>query len=110
MKKVTLIVLAIFLTVGLVLVGCGTQKAGSSREAIEKSKTIETSEQQINYLAQQAKSFINAGDYEAATAIAEHILNSLDKNSEAAKNILLQVKEKVAAQMKAPSENVKKGF
>lgn len=93
MKKVNVMVLVCFVFLGLAwMSGCGEKPAASSQAAIEQSKAKGSVQEQVNYLAAQAKSFVNSKNFDEAVNVANYILTNLDKNSQAAKDILMQAK------------------
>ena len=98
--KRTFVVTGVFVAMfGLLAAGCaGVEKASSSAEAIEQSQAMQTVDQKVNYLVGQAKAFYNSQDFQETVAIAQHILLYLDKDSQAAKDILDDAKAKLAEQ------------
>lgn len=108
MKNIVL-VLTVLLCAGIAVVGCA-QKESSGSAAIEKSQTMATVQQKVDYLAGQAKAFINSKQYDQAVSVAQYILNNVDSNSQAAQSLLEQAKSAIAAQAKAKMEEVKKQF
>ncbi|MDD5454697.1 MAG: hypothetical protein PHW62_04280, partial [Candidatus Ratteibacteria bacterium] len=65
MKKYMAVFTVICLMFALGLRGC-SKKAESSSNAIEKSKSMKTTEEQINYLIGQANAFYNSKDFQNA--------------------------------------------
>jgi outer membrane PBP1 activator LpoA protein len=112
MRKDLSIIVVFCLVLGLGLVGCAQQKAASSGEAIEASKSMETVEQKVDYLVGQAKVFYNSKDFQQAVDVAQYILRSLDKDSQEAKNLLEKAKEALVAKAQeavgTATEDVKK--
>ena len=108
MKKVLLVTLVLGLFSGLLLVGCAQEKAESSKEAIATAKAMETAEQKAAYLIQQAKAFYNSKDFQEAVNTAQYILRSVDKDSQAAKDLLQKAKDALASAAKAAVEDAKK--
>ncbi len=109
MKNV-LFAVAVLLCVSLVLVGCGASKEASSSAAIEKSQTLANVQQKVDYLAGQAKAFINSKQYDQAVAAAQYILSNLDSNSQQARSLISQAKDALAIQAKAKIDEAKKKF
>ena len=102
------VVLGLFLS--LSLVGCGQKKATSSNEAIETAKSMETTEQKVDYLTKQAKAFYNSKEFQGAVDIAQYILRYLDKDSQAAKDLLEKAKSQLTGAAKGAMEDVEKGL
>jgi alkyl sulfatase BDS1-like metallo-beta-lactamase superfamily hydrolase len=88
--------------------GCGAQKAESSRAAIDTAKAMQTVGEKTNYLVSQAKAFYNSKDFQSAVDIAQHILVYLDKDSQAAKDLLAKAKNQLQAQAKGMLDQAKK--
>ncbi|MCX5666665.1 MAG: hypothetical protein NT036_06505 [Candidatus Omnitrophica bacterium] len=107
MKNVVFTV-AVLLCVSLVLVGCGANKEASSSAAIEKSQALATVQQKVDYLAGQAKAFINSKQYDQAVSTAQYILSNLDSNSQQARSLISQAKDALAIQAKAKVDEAKK--
>lgn len=105
MVKKFLAFLILVSIVGLGVVGCGDRKTASSGEAIEISKTIETVEEKVDYLLGQAKAFYNSKEFQDAVNIAQHILSSLDQDSDDAKSLLERAQEALVAQAKQAAES-----
>jgi hypothetical protein len=87
----TFLSLFVVLAACVVVSGCA-KKAANSQEAIENSKSKATVQEQVDYLAGQAKSFVNSKNYDQAVSVANYILANLDQNSQQAKDILDQAK------------------
>ncbi len=107
MKRNLIIVLVMGLAMSLALTGCA-QKAESSKDAIDATKSIETVEEKVTYLVKQAEAFYKSEDFQEAIDIAQYILSSLDKDSQAAKSIIEKAKEALSAKAQAAVEDVKK--
>lgn len=107
MKILTsLVIVSILLSIGVA--GCGQQKAASSREAINAAKAMETVEEKSAYLIGQAKAFYNSKEFQQAVDIAQYILQYVDKDSTAAKDLLEKAKNALAAAAKAKLDEAKK--
>ena len=72
--------------------GCAQKQSANAQEAIRQSKMQASVQDQVDYLAGQAKAFINSKNFDQAITVANYILSSLDQNSQAAKDILGQAK------------------
>ena len=90
--------------------GCGAQKAESPRAAIDAAKTMQTAQEKTDYLITQAKAFYNSKDFQGAVDIAQHILRYLDKDSQAAKDLLMKAKDQLTAQAQGMLDQAKKDF
>jgi len=89
--------IALILITSLSIVGCGPKKEESSKAAIEVAKTMETLEEKANYLVGQAKAFYNSKQFQDSIDAAKYVLRYLDKESQAAKDLLEKAKEALAA-------------
>lgn len=105
MKKVFVSTLVLGLIFGLVLTGCGAKKAASGKEAIDTAKTMETVEQKVNYLMGQAKAFYNSKEFQDAIDAAQYVLRYLDKDSQAAKDLIEKAKNELAEKAKAAAKD-----
>ncbi|MFH1413398.1 MAG: hypothetical protein ABIG56_00930 [Candidatus Omnitrophota bacterium] len=101
MKAVLILTLCLFSS--FVLFACApVEKAATSLEAIEKSKTMEKVQEKTRYLISQTKAFYNAKEFQRAIDVAQYVLIAVDKESSEAQKII----EKAKAQLKAAAENV----
>lgn len=108
MKRLLLSVTVLVLFSSLLLAGCAQERAASSKEAIATAKAMETVEQKATYLIQQAKAFYNSKDFQEAVNTAKYILRYVDKDSQAAKDLLQKAKDALASAAKGVAEDVKK--
>lgn len=90
-------------------VGCA-KKAASSQEAIQTSEVMKTAQEKTDYLTGQAKAFYNSKDYQDAVQTAQYVLSNLDKNSQAAQNIIADAKAKITAAANTAAQDMKKQF
>ncbi len=109
MKRLGVALMVFFLAVSVTMAGC-TQKAASSREAIDTAKMMKTTQEQTKYLIAQGKAFINSDDFQGAIDVLQYVLTYLDKDSPEAKALLQKAKDDLAAQLKQKAEDVKKSF
>jgi hypothetical protein len=107
MRTITVIIVCIAM---LSIAGCGAQKEASASAAIDKTQTMSTIQQKVDYLAGQAKAFVNSKQYDQAVATAQYILANLDRNSQEAVSLLQKAKDGLAAQAKAKLDEAKKQF
>ena len=110
MNKLLVVMFAGCLVVGLILTGCGEKKVASSKEAIQTAKAMETTQEKVDYLIGQAKAFYNSKEFQGAVDITQYILRYLDKDSQAARDLLDKAKSQLTAAAKGAVEDVKKGF
>lgn len=104
MKYLVRLIFVCSIALGIGLFGCA-KKAASSQEAIQKSQSMPTTPQKVDYLTQQANAFINSKEYQQAVDTAQYVLANLDKNSQAAKAALEKAKaDLTAAAQKATSD------
>jgi outer membrane murein-binding lipoprotein Lpp len=109
MKKAYMI-FVVCIMLSFVVAGCGAQKAETSRAAIDETKTMQTVQEKTDYLVSQAKAFYNSKDFQGAVDIAQHVLRYLDKDSQAAKDLLEKAKEQLTAQAQGMLDQAKKDF
>jgi outer membrane PBP1 activator LpoA protein len=110
MKRLSCLALVVSLLLSFVVAGCGTQKAESSRAAIDTAKAMQTVQEKADYLVSQAKAFYNSKDFQGAVDIAQHVLRYLDKDSQAAKDLLEKAKQQLTAQAQGMLDQAKKDF
>lgn len=72
------------------------QQARSSSEAIEHAKTLQTPEQQADYLLSQARGFLSSKDYAEATKTAQYVVGNFQGKSAEAQSIIEQAGAQVA--------------
>ena len=107
MRKALAVALVIGLFFNLSLLGCASQKAESSNEAISIAGAMETAKEKYDYLIGQAKAFYNSEDFQGAIDIAKYILQYLDKDSQSAKDLIEKAKAALEAKAKSAVEDVK---
>jgi len=110
MKRLAVLIMVFCLAAGFMLVGCGPQKAATTQDAINETKTMPTVQEKTVYLVNQAQAFYNSNEFQGAVEIAQYILRYLDKDSAAAKNLLQEAQDGIAAQLKQNMEEAKKSF
>jgi hypothetical protein len=110
MRRLSYMMIVVCIMLSFVLAGCGAQKAESSRAAIDNVKTMQTVQEKTDYLVSQAKAFYNSKDFQGAVDIAQHVLRYLDKDSQAAKDLLQKAKDQLAAQAQGMLDQAKKDF
>jgi hypothetical protein len=94
MKKVFVVLAVTGIALSLIA-GCA-QKAASSKDAIETSKTMQTIQQKADYLVGQANAFYNSKDFQQAIDIAQYVLANVDKDSVKAKDLIEKAKAELA--------------
>ncbi len=107
MKKLLTLLAAVAIGVSLTVIGCGPQKAASSKEAIDASKAMQTVQAKTDYLVQQAKAFYNSKDFQQAVDVAQYVLAYVDKDSQEAKTLLDKAKEQLAEMAKKQMDTLK---
>ncbi len=110
MKKIFASIFCMVLVFTLVVAGCSGKKAESSKAAISEAKTMQTTEEKVNYLVSQAKSFYNSKKFQDSIDIAQYVLRTLDKDSQAAKDLLQKAKDALKAQVQKVMEDAKGGL
>ena len=97
MKKAVVLSLFVCLSLTIFLsTGC-TQKVASVSEAINNAQALKTVQEKADYLVKQAEAFYNSKEFQQAIQIAQYVLNNVDRNSQAAKDLI----EKAKAQLQA---------
>jgi hypothetical protein len=109
MKK-PFILFILCMILSFVVAGCGAQKAETSRAAIDATKAMQTVQEKTDYLVSQAKAFYNSKDFQGAVDIAQYVLRYLDKDSQAAKDLLTKAKDQLTAQAQGMLDQAKKDF
>lgn len=110
MKRLFIFAISLVLVSGLVLSGCGTPKAESGKDAIETAKAMETVKEKTEYLIGQAQAFYDSKEFQDAVDVAQYVLRYLDRDSQAAKDLLQKAKDELAAQAKAAAGEARKNF
>jgi fumarylacetoacetate (FAA) hydrolase family protein len=92
--------LLLTLTAGIILAfaaGCSQPpKAATAQDAIQQSEAKQTPQEKVDYLVSQANAFVNGKQFEEGIAVAQHILQKLDANSQEAKSIVERATEELA--------------
>ncbi len=105
--------IGVLVMIPLVIAGCAQQpKTANSSEAIQASKQLESAEKKVQYLVGEAKAFLSQENYQEAINTAQYILNEVDKNSQAAMDIIEKAKAqltKMAGEAAAKVESDVKG-
>ncbi|MFC1514794.1 hypothetical protein ACFL5X_02725 [Candidatus Omnitrophota bacterium] len=98
MTRQLLLVVILGLCVSFFSLACGPKKEGSSAEAISVAKTMETAQEQTDYLIGQAKAFYSSQQFQDAVETAQYVLRYLDSDSAAAKDLIEKAKEAITQQ------------
>ena len=100
MKKTLGLGMVICLSLGMFLgAGCA-KKSASASEAIQNSQALKTVQEKVDYLVQQADAFYNSKEFQQAVETAQYVLSNLDKNSQAAKDLIEKAKTQLQAAAK----------
>jgi len=110
MKNLIVLTLVVAVSLSLTLTGCGAKKAESSKEAITQAKAMETTEEKAAYLISQAKAFYNSKEFQGSVDIAQYVLRYVDRDSEAARDLLDKAKDALAEEMKKAASEAKTNF
>lgn len=110
MRRSIMSLLACFMVMGICLTGCGPEKAASSSEAIEQSRTMDTTQEQVDYLVRQGRAFYNSEEFQGAVDIAQHVLRHLDSDSQAARDLLELAREALEAQARSAMDQASAGL
>ena len=108
MTKRLLPVLIVGLSFCLIVAGCGPKKEASSRDAIEAAKSLETVKEQADYLIAQAKAFYGSKQFQDAIDAAQYVLRYLDKDSQAASDLIQKAKDALTKQAQSVVDDAKK--
>lgn len=79
----------------------------SSDAAIEYAKTLTTNSAQITYLVNEGNKLYQSDEFQSAIDIAQHVLRYLDKDSDAAKDL---IKKAESALKKAAADKLEQSF
>lgn len=107
MRKAWVLLFTLIFCSAALLYGCGPQKAATTGEAIQASKAMQTVDQKVNYLIDQAKAFYNSKDYQGAIDIAQYVLSAIDQDSAQAKSIIERAKDALSKMAKEQAEKLK---
>ncbi len=107
MKKLLAVMISLVLLTSIVLVGCGPKKEASSKDAITKAQAMATVKEKVDYLVAQAQAFYNSKDFQNVVDIGQYILSSVDKDSQAAKDLIAKAKNALAAEAQKAVDKVK---
>ena len=110
MKQIVSALSVAGLCLGLILAGCGQKKAASSEEAIANATAMETTQDKVDYLIDQAGAFYDSKQYEDAVESAKYILRNLEKDSEEAKEMLAKAQRELGSVVQDAMKNLKEGF
>ena len=107
MRKGIVYCVAISLMVPFCLAGCAKQEvAESGRAAISQAAQMETTEAKVKYLIGQAKAMYNSEKFQDAIDVARYILRWLDKDSQAAKDLLREAQSALRAKAQGVVESM----
>ncbi len=93
----------VFLTaLSLAVAGCAQgPESASSQDAISTAKTMESVDAQVQYLVDEAHGFVNSEQYQQAADTAQYVLANLDSQSQEAKSVLEQARQKLQQKAEA---------
>ncbi|MCA9400649.1 MAG: hypothetical protein KC713_03415, partial [Candidatus Omnitrophica bacterium] len=98
-------------TIGLIAilaVGCGQKPTtNNANEAIEKAKSQPSVEAQVDFLVKEANAFVNSEKFDDAIKTAKHVLADLDKESQAAQEIINRATEELKKAAEAKIDEAK---
>lgn len=101
---------AAVLCIGLILTGCGQKKAASSDEAIANAKAMETTQQKVDYLVNQAEAFYESEQYKDAVESAQYVIRNLEKDSKEAREVLEKARKELGSAVEGVVKDLKKGI
>ena len=107
MKKIFAVVISLVLLSGIILVGCGPKKEATSQDAIKSAQAMATVKEKVEYLMVQAQAFYNSEDFQGTIDVGQYIVNYLDKESQAAKNLIMKAKEALADEAQKAVDKVR---
>lgn len=108
MKKLLVLCCVCFVCLSLAFIGCSQKKAATSSEAIANAKSINSVDAQVDYLVKQAEMFYASKEYKEAVTTAQYVINNIDKESEAAQNLVEKAKAEMSGALKDLIKNVQK--
>ncbi|MBN1794800.1 MAG: hypothetical protein JW844_07550 [Candidatus Omnitrophica bacterium] len=99
MKNVLSVVLVLVMSLGMVAAGYGQEEVqtASIQEFIDVAATLATTQEKIDYLLEQGQALYNSQEFQQAVNIAQYVLQYLDKDSQAAKDLLEMAQEELSA-------------
>jgi hypothetical protein len=80
--------------------------AATAQEAIDAAQQLQTAAEQVTYLLSQAETFFSVEKYDQVVAVTQHILQSLDANSQIASDLLAQAQSKLQSAVQGGVESV----
>lgn len=117
MKKILFFIVALGLVFNFLPVVCAEDAIDAdivetSMQVIEAAKSLETTQQKIDYLVEKAQGFFDSEMFQEVVDTAQYILTYLDKDSLAAGDLLTKATDALASKAKGSlGEAVKKfGF
>ena len=102
--------MALIVCLALCSTGCGTKKAASSDEAIANADAMETVEEKVDYLIEQAEAFYESEQYKDAVESAQHVLSKLKKDSREAREILEKARKEMTSKVEDMIEDIRKSL
>lgn len=110
-RKSSVLLTAAIVVFATMIVGCAEKpKAADSKEAIQQAKQLQTVEEQVKHLVQEANGFINSKQFDEAVNTAKYILSNLDKESLEAKTILEKAQAELKKMAEAKAEELKRSL
>lgn len=92
----------------LLVCGCAQKpQSASSKEAINKAAALETVQQKADFLIGEAQAFYNSEKFQDAVDLAQYVLNTLDKDSQAAKDLVEKAKQALAQAVESAASDLK---
>lgn len=108
MRFLFYIACAVVISMGL-LSGCSrVEKAESSQQAIETSKSLATAQEKVDYLLQQAQAFQSSKQFQEVINVTQYILRYVDAESQMATNLLENAKAKLTGAVESAASDISK--
>ncbi|MFC1704095.1 hypothetical protein ACFL1E_04870 [Candidatus Omnitrophota bacterium] len=107
MKKLLYVMVIMSMSLSMMLMACGEPAAKTSQEAINASRNMQTTEQRAEYLIKQAQALYSSKKFQDAVDVAQYILQYVDKDSQAAKDLIEKAREALTAQAQKVMDDAK---
>lgn len=91
------------------LVACGSQpKSANSKEAIDHAMSLQSAQEQANYILGEAKAFVNNKQYDEAVKSAQYVANNYQDRAQEAQKIIEEAQAKLVKMAEEGKKEVEK--
>lgn len=108
MRKPIINIAIVLLVCFIGLAGCGTRKAASAQDAINKSKSIKTAQAKKDYLMKQSQAFFNDKDFKTSIDIAQYVLRKVDPEAKEPTTLIRKAEDALVVQKQIEARKAKK--